>query len=159
MDNFRSLLLSLNDEIEEREFESMKFACKLHIGAGILERFNVPVHLFAELENRNLLGPENKDFLVDLLVKIGRQDLKNKLLGIQGTWNKDLLTLFCWYEQAINPRTNIKSWRLALFTSTYCRRCQFLLFHMHLVLTWLHVFVQTHIENHVWWSGLRVKRT
>ena len=85
MDNFRSLLLSLSDDIGVGELESMKFACKPHIGTGILERLNRPVHLFAELEKRNLLGPENKDFLVDLLVKIGRRDLKNKLLGVQGT--------------------------------------------------------------------------
>ena len=85
MDNFRSLLLSLSYEIGEGELESMKFACKSHIGAGILERLNCPVHLFSELEQRNLLGPENKGFLVDLLVKIGRRDLTNKLLGIQGT--------------------------------------------------------------------------
>lgn len=93
MDEFRSLLLSLGNDIEQEQFESMKYYCKPQIGAATLERLRLPIHLFDELEKRTLLGPTKKDFLADLLAKVGRMDLKNKLLGIVG--KSDQVIVIC----------------------------------------------------------------
>lgn len=71
-------LLSLSNEITDRELVELKFVCKQHIPVGVLERIKRPLELFDELENRNLLTPDNKEFL-------GRSHIKwNKSLGTEG---------------------------------------------------------------------------
>lgn len=103
MDDFRSLLLSLGNDIEQKQFEYMKFYCKSQIGAAILERMTLPIHLFDELEKRTLLGPTKKDFLAYLLDKVGRTDLKNKLLGIVGKPNQVIVIWGIWTDKIISP--------------------------------------------------------
>ena len=56
--------MALSNEITERELIELKFICKQHIPVGVLERIQRPLELFDELENRNLLSPDNKEFWV-----------------------------------------------------------------------------------------------
>lgn len=81
MDPFRVKLLSLSNEITDRELVELKFICKQHIPVGVLERIKRPLELFDELENRNLLNPDNKEFLAAILGGINRLELRDDLLG------------------------------------------------------------------------------
>ena len=74
-------LLSLSNEITDRELVELKFICKQHIPVGVLERIKRPLELFDELENRNLLTPDNKEFLAAILGGINRLELRDNLLG------------------------------------------------------------------------------
>ena len=84
MDEFRSILLSLHGEILNEDLATIKFMYRGHIGDATLEKIKSSLELFKELEKRNKLGPENRSFLAGILGKIGREDLKNKLLGLPG---------------------------------------------------------------------------
>jgi len=81
MDPFRVKLLSLSNEITDRELVELKFICKQHIPVGVLEKIKRPLELFDELENRNLLTPDNKEFLAAILGGINRLELRDSLLG------------------------------------------------------------------------------
>ena len=81
MDPFRLKLLSLSNEITDRELVELKFICKQHIPVGVLERIKRPLELFDELENRTLLTPDNKEFLAAILSGINRLELRDSLLG------------------------------------------------------------------------------
>jgi hypothetical protein len=81
-DSFKALLLNIAQELTSSNFEDMKFACDGEIPDGVLERLARPIDLFSELEHRDLLTETNKDFLVELLLHIGRQELARKLLGM-----------------------------------------------------------------------------
>lgn len=59
----------------------LKFICKQHIPVGVLERIKRPLELFDELENRNLVTPDNKEFLAAMLAGINRLELRDDLLG------------------------------------------------------------------------------
>ena len=74
-------LLSLSNEITDGELVQLKFICKQHIPVGVLERIKRPLELFDELENRNLLTPDNKEFLAAILAGINRLELRDNLLG------------------------------------------------------------------------------
>ena len=74
-------LLALSNEITDRELEDLKFICKQHIPVGVLEKIKRPLELFDELENRNLLTPDNKEFLAAILGGINRSELRDSLLG------------------------------------------------------------------------------
>ena len=84
MDPFRVRLLSVSNGITDREFSQIKFVCKQHIPVGVLEKILRPLDLFDELENRNLLGHENTNFLEELLTEIDRLELKDVLHGVRG---------------------------------------------------------------------------
>ena len=81
-DPFRSILLDISQEITTRNLADMKYACDNDIPDGVLEKLKTPVDLFTELQHRDLLSEENKEFLARLLLKIGRQELARKLLGM-----------------------------------------------------------------------------
>lgn len=81
MDPYRLKLLSISNEITERELVELKFVCKQHIPVGVLERISRPLELFDELENRNLLTPDDKEFLAAILAGINRLELRDDLLG------------------------------------------------------------------------------
>lgn len=83
MDPFRVRLLSVSNGITDREFSQIKFVCKQHIPVGVLEKILRPLDLFDELENRNLLGHENTNFLEELLTEIDRLELKDVLHGVR----------------------------------------------------------------------------
>ena len=81
-DSFRALLLSISQELTTRNFDDMKFTCDGQIPDGILEKLTRPIDLFTELEHRDLLSENNKDFLAETLLEIGRQELARKLMGM-----------------------------------------------------------------------------
>ena len=81
MDQYRLKLLSLSNEITVKELADLKFICKEHIPAGVLERVHRPLELFDELENRNLLAADNKEFLAAILAAINRLELREEILG------------------------------------------------------------------------------
>ena len=82
VDSYRALLLSIAQELTSNNFKDMKFSCDDKIPGGVLDRLTRPIDLFTELEHRDLLNEGNKDFLVELLLQIGRQELARKLLGM-----------------------------------------------------------------------------
>jgi hypothetical protein len=84
MDPYRAKLLSISNDITEKEFSDLKFLCKGHFPSGILEAANRPLELFELLERNSLLGPENNDYLVALLDGINRSELTELLLGEKG---------------------------------------------------------------------------
>lgn len=81
MDPYRLKLLSLSNELTDRDLVELKFICKQHIPVGILERIKRPLELFDELENRNLLASNNKEFLAALFAGINRLELRDDFLG------------------------------------------------------------------------------
>jgi hypothetical protein len=81
-DSYRRLLLSIAQELTSDNFKDMKFSCDDKIPDGVLERLIRPIDLLTELEHRDLLSEGNKDFLAELLLQIGRQELARKLLGM-----------------------------------------------------------------------------
>ena len=94
MDPYRLKLLSLSNEVTDRELVELKFICKQHIPVGVLERIKRPLELFDELENRNLLTPDNKEFLAAMLAGINRLELRDDLLGKHD--ERNFLQQFTW---------------------------------------------------------------
>ena len=84
MSSYRSLLLELSNNLTSADLQELKFLCGDVIPAGRLERINRGFELFGALEQLNILSEENRDFLASKLIAINRNDLRNKLLGIQG---------------------------------------------------------------------------
>lgn len=93
MTSYRSLLLDLSNNLTSTDLEGLKFLCRDVIPAGRAERITRPFEFFATLEQLNMLSEENRDFLASKLIAINRNDLRNKLLGIQGR-NINLLSLY-----------------------------------------------------------------
>lgn len=81
-DPFRVLLLSISQDLTAANLNGMKFACDGVIPDGVLEKIHQPLELFTELEHRNRLTETEKDFLAELLLHVGRQELARKLLGM-----------------------------------------------------------------------------
>ncbi|KAL9986677.1 hypothetical protein ACROYT_G000851 [Oculina patagonica] len=81
---FLSLLLSIGRDLTDEDFENLKFLCEGTVPASHLEDVKRPRELFLELIHCCDLSDENKDPLSSLLFHIGRHDLKNRLLGVEG---------------------------------------------------------------------------
>lgn len=84
MNSFRSLLLEIGQQLTTAQLDNLKFACIDFIPAGRAEFILQPHSLFLEMERQNKLSENNRNLLATLLQGIGRADLKNKLLEIQG---------------------------------------------------------------------------
>ena len=84
MSSYTSLLLELSNRLTTANLQKLKFLCADVIPAGRLERINQGIELFSALEQLDMLSEENRDFLASKLVAVNRNDLRNKLLGIQG---------------------------------------------------------------------------
>ena len=84
MSSYRYLLLELSNSLTTAELQELKFLCADVIPAGRLERINRGFELFGALEQLNMLSEENRDFLASKLIAVNRNDLRDKLLGIQG---------------------------------------------------------------------------
>lgn len=82
--NYRSLLLDLSNSLTSTDLEQLKFLCRDVIPAGRAEKITRPFEFFSALEQLNMLSEENRDFLASKLIAVNRNDLRNKLLGIQG---------------------------------------------------------------------------
>ena len=84
MSSYRSLLLELSNSLTIADLQELKFLCADVIPAGRLERITQGIELFGAMEELNMLSEENRDFLASKLIAVNRNDLRNKLLGIQG---------------------------------------------------------------------------
>ena len=84
MSSYTSLLLELSNSLTPANLQKLKFLCADVIPAGRLERINRGIELFGALEQLDMLSEENRDFLASKLIAVNRNDLRNKLLGIQG---------------------------------------------------------------------------
>lgn len=84
---YRSLLLDLSNSLTSSDLEQLKFLCRDVIPAGRAEKITRPFEFFSALEQLNMLSEENRDFLASKLIAVNRNDLRNKLLGIQGNQN------------------------------------------------------------------------
>lgn len=89
---YRSLLLDLSNSLTSSDLEQLKFLCRDVIPAGRAEKISRPFEFFSALEQLNMLSEENRDFLASKLIAVNRNDLRNKLLGIEGR-NSNLLIL------------------------------------------------------------------
>ncbi|XP_047133889.1 NACHT, LRR and PYD domains-containing protein 1 homolog isoform X3 [Hydra vulgaris] len=79
MDNkkHKDILLKIADNLLGKDVEAIKFYYSHQIGHGQLERIKTPIELIQTLEHRMLLGIDNYDDFVEVLNKIGRNDLAN----------------------------------------------------------------------------------
>ena len=84
MSSYISLLLELSNSLTTADLQKLKFLCGDVIPAGRLERINRGHELFGALEQLNMLSEKNRDFLASKLMAVNRNDLRNKLLRIQG---------------------------------------------------------------------------
>lgn len=84
VDPFLQTLLSISKELNDDDFKNLKFLCEGTIPFGRLEAISRPQELFIELMHSFALNNDNKDYLAVLLYHIGRHDLRNRLLGIEG---------------------------------------------------------------------------
>ena len=84
MSSYRSLLLELSNSLTTENLQELKFLCTDVIPAGRLDRITQGIGLFGAMEQLNMLSEENRDFLASKLIAVNRNDLRNKLLGIQG---------------------------------------------------------------------------
>ena len=84
MSSYRSLLLEMSNSLTTADLQKLKFLCGDVIPAGRLETINRGFDLFGALEQLNMLSEEHRDFLASKLIAVNRNDLRDKLLGIQG---------------------------------------------------------------------------
>ena len=84
MSDYRALLLNISNHLTSEDVTGLKYLCVEVIPAGRAEKITRAFEFFSELERLNLLSEENRDFLASKLIAINRNDLRNKLLGIQG---------------------------------------------------------------------------
>lgn len=94
MSDYRALLLAISNHLTSADVDGLKYLCREVIPAGRAEKITRAFEFFSELERLNLLSEENRDFLASKLIAINRNDLRNKLLGIQG---KKTYVL-CWVD-------------------------------------------------------------
>ncbi|XP_065641118.1 NACHT, LRR and PYD domains-containing protein 3-like isoform X2 [Hydra vulgaris] len=73
----KDILLKIADNMLDKDVEAIKFYYSQQIGYGYLERIKTPIELIQTLEHRMLLGINNYDDFVEILNKIGRNDLAN----------------------------------------------------------------------------------
>lgn len=83
MSDYRALLLTISNHLTSSDVDGLKYLCREVIPAGRAEKITRAFEFFSELERLNLLSEENRDFLASKLIAINRNDLRNKLLGIQ----------------------------------------------------------------------------
>ena len=84
MSSFRSLLFELSNSLSIADLQDLKFLCGDVIPAGRLERITQGIEPFGAMEQLEVLSEENRDFLASALIAVNRNDLRDKLLGIQG---------------------------------------------------------------------------
>ena len=79
LNKFRIFLERLSQEIEEDEFQGMKFLLMDTIPEGILENCGKPRDLFSKMLKMALLGEDNLDYLEKLLTTVRRPDLVERV--------------------------------------------------------------------------------
>ena len=79
LNKFRIFLERLSEEIEEDEFQGMKFILEGPIPSGHLEKCSKPRDLFSKMIHKDLLGEDNLDYLEKLLTSVRRPDLVERV--------------------------------------------------------------------------------
>ena len=82
--SFTKLLLDLSNGLTSEELRELKHLCRDDIGAAKLEKIERGYELFQELQNRDLLSKDKRDYLATKLVHVGKSTLSRSLLGKQG---------------------------------------------------------------------------
>ncbi|KAI3377221.1 hypothetical protein L3Q82_009133 [Scortum barcoo] len=80
---FNSVLLEISDQLSADQLEQLKFLCQDLIGKREREKISRGQRLFELLMQRGRLGPDNTDYLSQLLTKVHRRDLSDKLNTFQ----------------------------------------------------------------------------
>ena len=82
--------LSIEEELTDDDFEKLNMLCGLPIPVSRLETAKRPRReRLCDVPHYSEPSDENKHMLSSLLYHIGRMDLRNRLLGVQGkylTW-------------------------------------------------------------------------
>ena len=86
IDPFLKRQLSIARDLSDEDFMNLKFLCQSFIPEGRLEDLNSPQQLFTELKHLGQLNSDRRDTLASLLYHVGRSDLRNRLLGIEGRY-------------------------------------------------------------------------
>ena len=79
LNKFRIFLERLSEEIEEDEFQGMKFILQGSIPLGYLEKCSKPRDLFSKMIHQGLLGEDKLDYLEKLLTSVRRPDLVERV--------------------------------------------------------------------------------
>ena len=72
---YRQILNSISQRISHNDLEQMIFICEGVLTESTSEEIQSAFSLFRELEHRNFLRPGKYDFLKEILVDVGRNDL------------------------------------------------------------------------------------
>eukprot|EP00795_Rhopilema_esculentum_P004538 gene4538-20790_t len=83
------LLLEIDKYLTKKDLDSMKFICEYdeHLGAGELEGVDSVIKLFKKIGEQDATGGKGVDLIATLLMDIGKEQLHNKLLGIENNEN------------------------------------------------------------------------
>lgn len=76
---FKSVLLEISDSLHGDQLDKLKYLCQEEIGKRRMEKIDSGTMLFVALTERGKLGADNTEFLAQLLTKICRDDLLQKL--------------------------------------------------------------------------------
>ena len=72
---FRSFILKISGKLKSDDLSNLKYALGETIKEGIMEKLNTAISVFAELQKRNVVGPEKLDNLRVYMDVIDRPDL------------------------------------------------------------------------------------
>nr|XP_020469385.1 FAS-associated death domain protein [Monopterus albus] len=78
-----AVLLEISKQLADEQLDNLKFLCGNMIGKRELEKVKNGTKLFQLLMERNKLGADTTEYLSELLEKIGRDDLSDKLKNFQ----------------------------------------------------------------------------
>ena len=76
---YRSFMVKFADEHTFDDMMRLKYVLKDHIPAGKMEQLDTPLSIFSQLEQKGLLGPNNFDFILDLIEAINKPHLLEML--------------------------------------------------------------------------------
>nr|XP_046240295.1 protein FADD [Scatophagus argus] len=80
---FNADLLEISNQLSAEQLSQLKFLCRDHIGKREMENIDTGIKLFDILTQRGKLGPDNTDYLRQLLTEIRRPDLLSKIDSIE----------------------------------------------------------------------------
>ncbi|XP_077985108.1 FAS-associated death domain protein-like [Glandiceps talaboti] len=79
IDPFCDILYQVSKEITDDKFKEMKFLLQMNIPNADSEKILQPYELFTKMKELGIIRPTDTKVLVDLLNKIGRKDLGEKI--------------------------------------------------------------------------------